>query len=99
MNIVRMNVPIDILRKSLIYNLVSPAFKPFLDYLKRVFYFKMWEWVALQEIDVLWETIPVINDVCEIGVRLTTYIWKGLYLGIGDAIYANRVWTFVIDPD
>jgi hypothetical protein len=79
--------------------LLSPAFKPFLDNLERVFYFKVWEWVALQEIDVLWEIIPVINDVCEIGVRLTTDIWKGLYLGIGDAIYANRVWTFVIDPD
>jgi hypothetical protein len=99
MNIVRMNVPIDILRKSLFEYLLSPAFKPFLDHLERVFYFKMWEWVTLQEIDVLWEVVPVFDDMSQICMRLASDIGECLYLGFWDAIYANGVWTFVIDPD
>jgi len=97
--IVGVNVPVNILGKSFVYNLIGPAFKPFLNHFERFFYFEVWERIALKEIDVLWEVFPVFDDMSQICVRLATDIGECLYLGIGDAIYANGVWTFVIDPD
>jgi hypothetical protein len=99
MEIVCVNVPVNILGKSLVYNLIGPTLKPFLNNFKRFFYFEMWERITLEEIDVLWEVVPVFDDMSQICVRLATDIGECLYLGIRDAVYANRVWTFVIDPD
>jgi hypothetical protein len=93
------NVPVNILGKSFVDNLICPALKPFLNHFERVFYFKVGERIALKEIDVLWEVVPVFDDMSQICMRLASDIGECLYLGFWDAIYANGVWTFVIDPD
>jgi hypothetical protein len=83
----------NIFRKSVSINLNIPGSKPLLDHFKCRGELEVREWITLNKVHALWETLIVFNYIREICVRLATYIGKGLYLG------ANRVFTFVIDPD
>jgi hypothetical protein len=97
--IIRVNIPINILGKSLIYNLVCPAFKPQLNHIKFRFNFEVGERVPLKEVNMLRKLVPLLDNVSEVSVRLTTNIWQILNLGFRDTVDAHRVWALVVYPD